>query len=112
MNAEIKEEWVAALRSGKYSQTEGSLRDEIGYCCLGVLCELLEARGIGHYDGDNNYWFENKHEKNMPPTAIRDYLGLDSWKINYEGEIKSLDSLNDDGKRFEEIANAIEQSDL
>ncbi|NBQ68164.1 MAG: hypothetical protein EBU46_04735, partial [Nitrosomonadaceae bacterium] len=45
MKAEIKQRWLNALRSGKYKQGEGSLRqlDNEGkpqYCCLGVLCDL------------------------------------------------------------------------
>ena len=33
--------WIAALRSGKYSQTKEYLQDSRGYCCLGVACEIL-----------------------------------------------------------------------
>ena len=40
MTADIKTKWVAALRSGKYEQTAGVLRNSHGYCCLGVLCDL------------------------------------------------------------------------
>lgn len=40
-------EWVAALRSGKYKQAQEILRDDKGgYCCLGVLCEVLVEKGI------------------------------------------------------------------
>jgi hypothetical protein len=51
MNQEIKTQWVAALRSGQYKQTSGTLhrlRDDgsEGYCCLGVLCELAEKAEI------------------------------------------------------------------
>ena len=38
-------EWVEALRSGKYRQGHGVLKDSVGdnnfeYCCLGVECEV------------------------------------------------------------------------
>ena len=37
----IKKKWLKALRSGKFKQTRGLLKDgQGGYCCLGVLCEL------------------------------------------------------------------------
>lgn len=36
----IKTKWVKALRSGKYAQTRGELRNAEGYCCLGVLTDL------------------------------------------------------------------------
>lgn len=38
MNPEIKAKWVKALRSKRYKQAEGTLRDDEGaMCCLGVL---------------------------------------------------------------------------
>ena len=41
MDAKIKRKWVKALRSGKYKQAEGTLRDEAGaMCCLGVLADI------------------------------------------------------------------------
>jgi hypothetical protein len=46
MKADIKERWVAALRSGEYRQAEGYLRTEEGFCCLGVLCELAVQDGV------------------------------------------------------------------
>lgn len=46
MNPEIKERWVAALRSGEYAQTMGFLHDKEGFCCLGVLCEIAVADGV------------------------------------------------------------------
>ena len=46
MNQQIKEQWVAALRSGDYQQTKGVLRDDTGFCCLGVLSDLyLKEKG-------------------------------------------------------------------
>ena len=39
----VKEAWVKALRSGKYKQARGRLRNQRGgYCCLGVLCDLSQ----------------------------------------------------------------------
>jgi len=36
-----KTRWVEALRSGKYKQARGTLRDATGaMCCLGVLAEI------------------------------------------------------------------------
>lgn len=40
MRADIKQKWVAALRSGAYEQTTKVLRNDGGFCCLGVLCDL------------------------------------------------------------------------
>lgn len=35
----VKAKWVAALRSGKYEQGKGYLKDGNSYCCLGVAVE-------------------------------------------------------------------------
>lgn len=43
MDAKLKEDWVAALRSGKYRQGEGWLEKQGSYCCLGVL---LKIKGV------------------------------------------------------------------
>ena len=42
MNPEVKTKWLEALRSGKYKQTEGRLRDSVGHCCIGVLACVLK----------------------------------------------------------------------
>jgi hypothetical protein len=45
MKADIKNAWLEALRSGEYAQTEGELHNvDAGYCCLGVLCDVLVKR--------------------------------------------------------------------
>lgn len=45
MKQNIMKKWVKALRSGKYKQGYGTLKqyngfEEVYHCCLGVLCEL------------------------------------------------------------------------
>lgn len=41
---------VAALRSGKYLQGRGRLKeifkDSISYCCMGVMCEVAMEHGV------------------------------------------------------------------
>ena len=54
MKPEIKDLWVKALRSGDYKQTQGILQrtergrdgEAVGFCCLGVLCDLAVKAGI------------------------------------------------------------------
>ena len=45
MNPDVKAAWVAALRSGAYTQGTGMLRRDLGgkveHCCLGVLHEVM-----------------------------------------------------------------------
>lgn len=47
MDRELRDRWVAALRSGEYKQICGTLRSDFafpngepGFCCLGVLREI------------------------------------------------------------------------
>ena len=67
MDVELKKKWVAALRSGDYKQTQGSLGkladdrlvqflnpptplDEIdSFCCLGVLRMIEKPEGPFYY---------------------------------------------------------------
>lgn len=69
-------EWLKALRSGKYKQGQGMLRDHSGaYCCLGVLCEVLgaERKRVEHMTGysyklpGDDVWSTTGY----PSTAIR-----------------------------------------
>lgn len=43
MNPELKAMWIAALRSGEFDQGRGKLRNDNGYCCLGVLAVIQGA---------------------------------------------------------------------
>jgi hypothetical protein len=52
MKAALKSKWVAALRSGKYKQVTGSLQNNGGFCCLGVLCDISPAV-MGRIDNPN-----------------------------------------------------------
>lgn len=54
MDKEIKSKWLKALRSGRYKQTQTMLKDDIGYCCLGVLCTVVGAK-----------WREDPHDEYM-----------------------------------------------
>lgn len=45
-NSEVLAEWADALESGEYGQTNNVLRNNSGFCCLGVLCELAVRHGV------------------------------------------------------------------
>lgn len=42
LDDELVDKWIAALRSGEFTQGVGVLKSEVddSYCCLGVLCEV------------------------------------------------------------------------
>lgn len=105
MRKDIADQWIAALRSGKYQQGHGALRSGDKFCCLGVLCDILGTpitrvapSGVYNYEGHNNY---------LPPQA-RNQAGMqtDNGRIPRKD---ALANLNDDGKSFAEIADFIEQ---
>lgn len=68
MNQEVKQKWIAALRSGEYDQAYSQLKLKDAYCCLGVLCELaIEDEIIERYDS----W------RALPPVQVTDWLAPD-----------------------------------
>ena len=46
VHANWKALWIEALLSGRYKQGAGQLRSREGYCCLGVLCDVLYPGSI------------------------------------------------------------------
>lgn len=122
IDQELKDKWVAALRSGDYKQGGGCLRsfgDE--FCCLGVLSDVHFGRH--HWQkGRTNYISkdpETGHETTGTalPT-LRDKLKLKRRippPIVEAGEEVTFESvlieLNDgEEASFEEIANWIEEN--
>lgn len=45
---EWQDEWIAALRSGDYKQSQHELYDGNGYCCLGVAYKLFHGNMDAH----------------------------------------------------------------
>jgi hypothetical protein len=113
MDPAIKTDWIKALRSGEYKQTKEALRKEGGYCCLGVLCDVIikskrcdeTARWEGPYfttgtDSDGDLC---QADGELPYDLAR------SLKIS-SGIESHLIAMNDDqGKNFQEIADYIEE---
>jgi hypothetical protein len=107
---------VEALRSGRYTQTQGVLRDGDAFCCLGVACDIS---GLGRWRGmgaSNSYGYvtaaTNAEHTGILPIAVRDWLGWENTAPSIQvpdqpGRIK-LDHLNDVGLTFEQIADLIE----
>jgi len=98
MNQKIKKKWVDALRSGKYLQGTGFLLDEGRYCCLGVLCDVVDT---------SKWWYGiystyEGHSGALPPFVMGE-AGL-------SGDVEHmLIQVNDEAKySFNEIADWIE----
>lgn len=100
MNAGIKAKWIAALRSGDYAQTRGVLRGARGFCCLGVLCDVVAPDG---WDMCNGYYDHHTRET-MPSDSISQLAGISHQDAN------TLASMNDEyGASFQQIAEWIEE---
>lgn len=96
---EVLKLWVAALRSGKYQQTEGELRGNGGFCCLGVVCDLARKDGGPAWDGESYM-----DEYGYLPEPIAQFLRL-SRPLQ-----AVLSDKNDRGATFQEIADCIERA--
>ena len=109
---ELKNKWLAALRSGEYKQGQDYLckinKDgSREYCCLGVLAEvseLYDKRDIGG-PGEIGY----------VPKDHSDYNGEMLVFDNNDNilspiEQSDLASMNDQGTDFVDIANYIEEN--
>jgi len=134
--------FVAALRSGEYPQTIGALQrtsdrvGPIGFCCLGVACEVAIQDGlelqkfdlIGQPDlvrygttlkdcsGDvlptevaEWYGFQDENPKLVMPVKTDAYLFMD---VDRERQVRAT-TLNDSRRfDFNEIADAFERTYL
>lgn len=118
MKPAIKKLWTENLLNGEYKQTEGRLRDQAGFCCLGVLCDLYKK------ETGNGYW-------NQYPEGCYEFVDISGVKMNYtladpvvawaglednnpdvtieDTAERALGSLNDEGYTFEQIAKLIEE---
>jgi len=103
MKSDVKKKWIDALRSGDYKQTTHVLRKGNSYCCLGVLCDVMDCKWekdtecyVAHYDNDSEYSI-------LPNTVMKEV------HIHTDEEIK-LTNMNDSGADFDEIADWIEEN--
>lgn len=107
--------WVAALRSERYKQGREKLRSaDDKFCCFGVLCDLVDPNGWDTFSDGERFWvLPNTKEKwrSVIPDLLEDELGLDVDYDSSENPLTTvkLMTMNDTGKSFDEIADAIEE---
>lgn len=99
MNAEVKAKWLTALRDGSYRQAVGKLNDKNGFCCLGVLCDLVDNTKWEEIHG----YVEYRGKIYMPPHDVMESVGLD------ESVVDKVARMNDEGSSFAEIADFLER---
>lgn len=100
--ANIKK-WCAALRSGKFGQTQLTLQDDVGYCCLGVACDVFIPTHLQERMDDALYGVVPGNQEHSPDWLVKinqDFRFLTEYK---------LATLNDEMRlSFDEIADLLE----
>lgn len=92
-------QWIAALRSGKYKQGRGYLRKGDYYCCLGVFCDVIGLKS--RYAPDRE--FDRVYEYDGETTTLPEKVKLLFDELN----VDKLIGMNDCGQTFEEIATEL-----
>jgi hypothetical protein len=125
MNPRVKNLWLDELESGKYSQGTGYLRKIVDgttyHCCLGILVDIY-ARETGqswdqpiNVDDPDTTATPFHDEYHILPKSVMDWAGLKDTNpdINvFDGPHSigsSLGEMNDLGRTFDEIADAIRE---
>lgn len=106
MDEKAKDKWIAALRSGKYEQTDGSLRagsvaGRECFCCLGVLADVMGAN-----------WRENEIDGCQLEASDESLLSdeaAEKFGLTYKNQ-EVLAKMNDQGCAFPIIADYIEKN--
>jgi len=130
MYADALEAWITALESGEYPQTTGMMcrldasYQPVGYCCLGVFCEVAMAHGASitrivmeNEDEDDPqidpHYLYNNNGGTYLPAEVGSWSGL----CPLNGETLSVLAVdlggmcaaqhNDDGKTFAQIVELL-----
>ena len=88
MNRPLTEKLIAALRSGEYKQIQGHLKDDNGFCALGVACDVYDPNLVLGCTS---------------PLVVHQAYG---WSGELRGTIVNLNDYH--GKSFAEIADYLE----
>lgn len=119
----MQTKWLEALESGDYAQCKRSLKGDIGlglkqeasgqigYCCLGVLCEIAGLEWHEEGDDKSNYFrFGEDTSNGYLPTGFAETVGLaNSWgtlkksiTFKFKGEDRTSHTLADLNDEFDQ----------
>ena len=106
MKKELKQKWIDALRSKDYRQTTNCLRHREGYCCLGVLCDIVDnTKWCPNGLSGSVYYFDSGYKSVFPEESWLNTIGLP------KDDASALAKMNDNDKEpFENIADWIEEN--
>ena len=128
----IMKKWVKALRSGKFKQGAGTLKQfnskgQAQHCCLGVLCELYnkemkknKKKMLSETTWNNDSDFSHGYcklggKKEDLPKDVMKWAGISNSMGAFTTDNPIYDQynladLNDTGRKFKTIANIIEKN--
>jgi len=119
-NKENIEHWLAALRSGKYTQGRGCLRSiEDKFCCLGVACDVyMTLTGEGKWAPSSyqpdTYVFtvDNEIMGSALPQKVKNFYGVSGSNPLIKGGDNAI-WLNDSKRvNFNQMADYIGETYL
>jgi hypothetical protein len=123
MRKDVAKKWVKALRSGKYKQGQGYLKQfnskgQPRHCCLGVLCEIYnDTMKNSHKKSLNTIEYHKiicfGKETQVLPLIVKKWAGMKTYIgiMNNSNKVEyCLSGINDSGKKFSTIANIIEEN--
>jgi len=99
----------AALESGNYNKTKGTLKGtlpdgSVGYCCLGVYATLcgydLETAEGTHDDGRDEWVYYDEGDEDVYKMTRNVFGG---W------ELRELMEVNDDSETWQPVINTIDR---
>ncbi len=111
---EIINEWITRLESGTTRQCTGVLRDGEARCALGVLADVLVARGLATWvdDTDDGIAVAGSTDTNdmIPNVLWRDKLRFNTCDISHiwaqnDTEKKPFDAIADVVRRISGIGS-------
>ena len=76
---------IAALRSDKYNQTNGTLEDIRGFCCLGLIVKVGEANGI-YVEPE-----EFDEQDRLYGADLANFRNIEEW-INFETDVGDFEN--------------------
>jgi len=102
-----------ALRSGEYKQTKQRLRNDEGFCCLGVACDIyMKETGDGEWvkmalGSSQKFMIGEVGSMTSLPKPVAEWFGIQGLGY-YNSSEPHLAQLNDKGRSFQEIATFID----
>lgn len=109
MKAKDIKTWTKALRSGEYKQTKEFLHHNDGFCCLGVLLDVMVEGDWIRPIGNQIAWRFKLDETGETIVGLLPSKVRSDFNISAADE-RLLARMNDSGTSFEEIADWIESN--